>query len=536
MTSGDQTDASMVDQESASTPPSDTAPNTSVEPPTEAGADSKPVARGSGPLAARGLGIKKPTSPSVSTEDFEKAEQQEAKKRKNKKAPRPRLGGEREKKKEAEPNADDAAPAKPKFSPKRGRVAIPNRRSGLDDDLQAELDSQLAGTDVDEMLGGMAGMADRKDGLAEGTRVHALVLKIQDDSVFVSLGGPDEGVVPFEQFETEPKAGDTFEVVVRAMNSDDGLYVLSLPNAAMEVTAWEDMDEGAVVEAQITGANSGGLECKVGGMKGFIPISQISEYRVEDTSEFVDKRLLCVVTEANQRRGNLILSHKAVLQREREAKRKEQLETLEAGDIVEGTVQSIKDFGIFVDLGALEGLVHISKLSWERIKHPSEVAEVGQKVKVKIDSINTETGKISLSYRDTLENPWDAAEATYAVGSIVKGSVTRIAPFGCFVKLGPGVEGLVHISELAHHRVSKVDAFISEGQEVEVKVLSFDRDSQKIALSIKQAQTLATPSEEKPEETAVEPPREVAVKPSHDGPLRGGNNRATGGEKFGLRW
>ncbi|MEM6472614.1 MAG: S1 RNA-binding domain-containing protein, partial [Planctomycetota bacterium] len=146
-----------------------------------------------------------------------------------------------------------------------------------------------------------------------------------------------------------------------------------------------------------------------------------------------------------------------------------------------------------------------------------------------------ETGKVGLSYRDMLENPWDAAEAEFAIGTVHRGTVSRIASFGAFVRLAAGIEGLVHVSELAHHRVSKIDAFVSEGQEVEVKVLSFDRASQKISLSMKAAQKIADDSKPVKEEVE-EPQREVAVKPAHEGPLRGGNNRETGGEQFGLRW
>ncbi|MFK8113116.1 MAG: 30S ribosomal protein S1, partial [Rubripirellula sp.] len=318
---------------------------------------------------------------------------------------------------------------------------------------------------------------------------------------------------------------------------EDGLYILSLPGGTVEVTDWEDLEEGSVVEATVTGNNAGGLECKVGGVKGFIPISQISEYRVEDTSEFVDQRFRCVVTEANMRRGNLVLSRRAILEREREEKRKEQLEQIEAGQEMDGIVRSIKDFGAFVDLGGVRGMIKSSKLSWDRVKHPSEVLEVGQKVRVQIDTFDKETAKIGLSYRDLLENPWDTAEAEFDVGSVHKGTVTRIAAFGCFVRLTAGVEGLVHISELANHRVSKVETFVSEGQEVEVKILSFDRDSQKVALSIKAAQQSAVQeSGSASEDDTPEPVREPDVKPMHDGPLKGGNNTDTGGEKFGLRW
>ena len=236
------------------------------------------------------------------------------------------------------------------------------------------------------------------------------------------------------------------------------------------------------------------------------------------------------------RRGNLVLSRRAILEREKEEKRKEQLEKIQEGDVMEGVVRSVKDFGAFVDLGGLDGLIHVSKLSWERVKHPSEVLEVGQKVQVRIDRFDKETGKIGLSYRDLLDNPWDTAEAEFAIGTICKGTVSKIAAFGCFVRLAPGVEGLVHISELAHHRVSRVDTFVSEGQEVEVKVLSFDREAQKIGLSMKAVQ--GPPADAKPTKPAEEdePQREPVVKPTHAGPLKGGNNTDTGGERFGLRW
>ena len=499
----------------------------STPPPTS----SAPVARGSGPLAMRG--INKPSSPTVDPSKLQGGSTTAGKKKK--KAPRPRLGGEKDT--AAEDNSRGGI-AIPTAQPRRSKISVPNVRHALPDDVQAEFENLLGEDDFSGMMEGPAADAVKKNPLEDGARVQGLVLKIHADDVFISLGGPDEGVVPFVQFKEEPVIGSSVEVIVRGLNREDGLFSLSLPGGTIEANDWEDLEEGTVVEASVTGTNNGGLECKVGGVKGFIPISQITEYRVEDTSEFVDKKLLCVVTESNARRGNLVLSHRAVLEREREEKRHEQLEKIQVGDETEGTVRSIKDFGAFVDLGGLDGLIHISKLSWERVKHPSEVLEEGQKVKVKIDKIDEATGKISLSYRDLLENPWNAAEADFSVGSIHKGIVTRTATFGCFVRLAPGVEGLVHVSELAHHRVSKVDAFVQQDNEVEVKVLSFDRETQKISLSIKAAQQTAAAAIQasEKEEEVEEPQREVAVKAQHDGPLRGGNNRDTGGAQFGLRW
>jgi ribosomal protein S1 len=431
----------------------------------------------------------------------------------------------------------EAADAKMVKQDRTTKVAIPNLRQGLSDDLMAELERELAGADVDGFLGGNAGMANRKEPLEDGQRVSGKVLKIHDDSVFVALGGPDEGVVAFANFTAaEPKIGDSVEVIVRGINNADGLYVLTLPGEAVDVSEWEDIENGSIVEATITGSNSGGLECKVGGIRGFIPISQISEHRVEDTSEFVDQKMICVVTESNPRRGNLVLSRRAVLERERQEKKKEQLEKIEEGDLLEGVVRTIKDFGAFVDLGGLEGLIHISKLSWDRIKHPSEVLEVGQKVRVKIDKVDKQTGKMSLSYRDLLENPWDSFATNTAIGTVMKGAVTRTANFGAFVRLAAGVEGLVHISEVAGHRVSNVAAFVNEGQEVEVKILSIDRDSQKISLSMKQVHAKAAEASDTEVEEVEEPVREPVIKASHSGPLRGGNDRSVGGERFGLRW
>lgn len=417
------------------------------------------------------------------------------------------------------------------------KLAPPSLRQPLAGDLQAELERELAAAGaLDDFLGGMAGMANRSEPLQEGQRIHGVILKIHQDSVFVQLGGPDEGVLPFEQFsESEPNIGDSIEVVVVGLSAADGLYQLTLPGEAVSVTDWSDIESGSVVEATVTASNSGGLECTVAGIRGFMPISQISEHRVEDTTEFVGQKFLCLVTEANPRRGNLVLSRRAILERERQERRQQQIDQIEAGDLLEGVIRSVKDFGAFVDLGGLEGLIHISKLSWERIKHPSEVVEEGQKVKVKVDKIDKQTGKLSLSYRDLLENPWDTAAASIAPGSVMSGTVTRIAAFGAFVRIAAGVEGLVHISEIANHRVSNVASFLSEGQAVDVKVLSIDPDSQKIALSIKQAQHKAEEAAPEDEETELEPAQPV-IRPQHSGPLRGGHDKPTGGERFGLRW
>jgi predicted RNA-binding protein with RPS1 domain len=418
----------------------------------------------------------------------------------------------------------------------RSKVNVPNIRGPLDDDLQADLEAAMMQADLKQLI--TPGAGPSLSAPSEGQRISARVIKVHGDSVFVSLGGPHEGIVPELQFAEPVEPGMMVDVVVRGFSAEDGLYMVVVPGKSIQVEDWSDLEEGAVVDVVVTGVNSGGLEVKVGSVDGFMPAGQVSEHRIEDFSEFVGQRMTCTITESSERRRKLIVSRRAILEREREEKRKEQLSKINVGDIMEGTVRTIKDFGAFVDLGGLEGLIHISRMSWDRIKHPSEVMEEGQRVRVKLEKIDPETGKIGLSYRDLLDHPWDGAAQKYPVGATVRGTVTRIAAYGAFVRIASGVEGLVHVSELAHHRVFKVDNVVKEGEEVEVKVLSVDPEAQKISLSLKATQAKPESEKEKakPEVEEEGPPPEPVVKRQHTGPLKGGTDRPSGGESIGLRW
>jgi small subunit ribosomal protein S1 len=417
--------------------------------------------------------------------------------------------------------------------PIASKVPVPNarRRDASEDE---ELEGVLAGADLDAlMIGDRKGRADV--GLETGGRYQARVIKIHNANVFVTLGGPNEGVIPLLQFTDMPTEGLNVEVVIRSFNADEGLYELSIPGEAISANDWGDLEEGAVVEARVESANTGGVECKVGNVRGFIPISQLSEFRIENAADYVGQKLLCVITESNPRRGNLVLSHRAVLEREKQQKRQERLASLEIGQKCEGTVRKVMDFGVFVDIGGLDGLIHISQLSWDKVKHPSEVVKEGDNVSVRIEKFDPKTGKISLSYRDSQDDPWNDADARFPAGSTTSGTVSRLANFGAFVKLATGIEGLVHISELAHRRVQNVGQVLKEGQEVEVKILSVDRNAQRISLSLKATQAkpenAKTQSESAPEE---ESRRESSVR-KYQGPLRGGTGSG-GGELFGLKF
>ena len=366
------------------------------------------------------------------------------------------------------------------------------------------------------------------------------VARIHGDNVFFSLGGRNEGVASLRQFPEPPALGAEMEVIVKSYSADDGLYELVIPGASAHVEDWSDLVEGTVVEARITGANTGGLECKVGTIRGFIPSSQIAMFRVEDYAEYLDQKLLCVVTEVNPKRKNLVLSRRAVLEREKEEAREAAAREPGSGaSCRKGSCARSLTSARLSTIGGIDGLVHISQLSWDRVNHPSEVLQEGQKIRVKIEKVDLQTGKIGLSYRDLLEHPWVNIEDKFPVDSVVTGTVSRIAKFGAFVKLAPGVEGLIHISELSHGRVPNVGSVVTEGQDVEVKVLSVDPDAQRIALSMK----AVLPEPERDEEVVAateqnaesEAKQETAVARRRK-PLRGGTSRESGGEQFGLRW
>lgn len=416
----------------------------------------------------------------------------------------------------------------------RASVPVPNRRE-RSDELEAEVAAALGGLSLEAIVAAEGKTSG--DRLENESRHRAQVAEVHGDDVFFTLGGKSQGVASLRSFVEPPQIGDMVDVVVTGLNPEDNLYDLAIRGAAIVAGKRADVAEGSLVEAKITGANTGGLECEVAGTRGFIPASQVALYRIENFGEFVGQKLVCVVTQSSEGRGNLVLSRRAVLEREKEESKRTLLAELEPGQMREGIVRKIQDFGAFVDLGGVDGLIHVSQLSWERVKHPSEVVAEGQKVRVRIEKIDEATGKIGLSLKNPEEHPWTGIEQKFPVGSLVRGPVSRIAQFGAFVKLAPGVEGLIHISELAHHKVFRVENVVKEGEEVECKVLSVDADAQRIGLSLKAtiAKAVKESDKAKDQPEVDEPPRTPVI-PKRGGPLKGGAGKTSGGEQFGLRW
>lgn len=394
----------------------------------------------------------------------------------------------------------------------------------LDDaELASMMDSQQSESDVDE--------------LTVGEKYKGTVSRLHNEDVFISIKGRFDGVVSSRSFKKLPEIGAMLDVIVSKYDQAEGIYELRIPGGAIDVGEWDDLSQGSVVEVKITGSNTGGLECSVNNIRGFIPGSHIDIARVENFGDFVGQKMEVMIQEVNPKKKKLVLSRRAILEKERQARQKEVLENIESGVTTEGVVTRLMDFGAFIDIGGVEGLAHVSKLSWDRVNHPKDVVSVGQKVKVKIEKVNKETGKISLSIKDTIENPWLTIAERYPDGTVVKGKVTRTTDFGAFVRIEDGIEGLIHISELTHGRVPSVNSAVKVGDDVEVKILNVDTRKRRIGLSRKA--TMEPPKTEgrggRDREPVEENVREMAVKPIH-GKLKGGRGDTSGGEQFGLKW
>ena len=357
----------------------------------------------------------------------------------------------------------------------------------------------------------------------EGDLVNGTVVKIEHDEVLVDIGFKSEGVVPVRELSIRKDAdpseivnlGDEIEALVLQKEDKDGRLILSKKRAEYE-RAWISVEEkfnnGENVEGEVIEVVKGGLILDIG-LRGFLPASLVDLRRVKDLSTYIHSTLEARVIEMDRNRNNVVLSRRVVLEEGRKAERAEVLAKLAKGMHLKGVVSSIVDFGAFVDLGGIDGLVHISELSWSHVNHPSEVVKVGQEVEVEVLDVDMSRERISLGLKQTTEDPWRTLVKNYPVGSIVEGTVTKLVPFGAFVELGDGIEGLVHISEMASRHVDVPSQVSNVGDPVQVKVMDIDMDRRRISLSMKAAaETLGVEIEvaelEKPE-TDDEPAGDV---------------------------
>ncbi len=328
-----------------------------------------------------------------------------------------------------------------------------------------------------------------------GDRVKGQVTKVEEKQVLVDIEGSKlDGIIPIselsslhvEKAEDAVSVGDELDLEVQKVEEE--ALILSKRKVDAE-KAWEELkgkfESGEVFEAEVKDVVKGGLVVDLG-VRGFVPASLVESYFVEDFSDYKGKTLSFKIVELDQEKNRLILSHRAVVEEEQGKKKQDLLAAIQSGQVIEGTVQRITDFGAFVDIGGVDGLVHISQLSHEHVEKPSDVVEEGQQVQVKVLSVDRDNERISLSIKETLPGPWADIDEKAPKGSTLEGTVKRLVSYGAFVEVFPGVEGLVHISQISHKHIGTPHEVLQEGQTVKVKVLEVNKDDQRLSLSMKE--------------------------------------------------
>ncbi len=329
-----------------------------------------------------------------------------------------------------------------------------------------------------------------------GDVVTGTVVEVQSDYVLVDINYKSEGLIPIDEFRVVDgvravSPGDKVEVLIDRIENENGMIGLSKNKADM-MRAWTDISKAAeneeVIEGTVIAKVKGGLEVDIG-VKAFLPGSQIDLRPVRNMDVFIGKKYKFKVIKFNKKRGNIVLSRRALLEEERESMRTQTLDQIKEGSVVTGVVKNITDYGAFIDLGGMDGLLHITDMSWGRVKHPSELLNVGDEIQVKVLKYDTEKERVSLGMKQMQPDPWETVKAAYPVGAKLKGKVVSLAEYGAFVEIGEGVEGLIHVSEMSWtKRVKHPSQIVNVGDEVEVQVLEVDPETRRISLGMKQLQ------------------------------------------------
>src|SRR5438094_5410296 len=362
---------------------------------------------------------------------------------------------------------------------------------------EARTTPQVAVNDIGDAEAFLAAIDETIKYFNDGDIVEGIIVKVDRDEVLLDIGYKTEGVIPSRELsikhDVDPnevvKVGDLVEALVLQKEDKEGRLILSKKRAQYE-RAWGTIekikDEDGIVTGTVIEVVKGGLILDIG-LRGFLPASLVEMRRVRDLQPYVGKELEAKIIELDKNRNNVVLSRRAWLEQTQSEVRSTFLQTLQKGQIRSGVVSSIVNFGPFVDLGGVDGLVHVSELSWKHIDHPSEVVEVGQEVTVEVLDVDMDRERVSLSLKATQEDPWREFARTHAIQQIVPGKVTKLVPFGAFVRVDDGIEGLVHISELAERHVEIPEQVVQVGSDVMVKVIDIDLERRRISLSLKQA-------------------------------------------------
>jgi small subunit ribosomal protein S1 len=355
-----------------------------------------------------------------------------------------------------------------------------------DAELARELEQQLAGVSSED-LERMTAVQPHEPQTDESGRVRGRIVEVRGSDVFVDIGGKSEAVVPLHEFDANdpPQSGQMLSFSMHGMDADSGLMRLSLREARPDPDL-SSLQVGEVIEARVTGMNIGGLELMTRTLRAFMPKSQIDLLRVEDLTPYIGRRLECEVTEMDRRGKRIVVSRRRVLERQRAEQREQALSELQAGQTRQGVVRRLVDFGAFVDIGGMEGLLHVSDMSYGRVQHPSEIVQEGQPIEVQVLRVDRERNRISLGLKQLEPDPWTLVDANYRPGSTVEGRVVKLMNFGAFVQLEQGVEGLIPVSEMSWtQHVRHPRDLLSEGDTVRVSILNVDPGQRRISLSLK---------------------------------------------------
>jgi small subunit ribosomal protein S1 len=388
------------------------------------------------------------------------------------------------------PTTPDAAFAPDASAPSAGQVILDRPGGTLTSSGDSIVDNDLTDAEFEEAL------ESSIQAMEEGRVIEGVVVKVDPDEVLLDIGWKSEGVIPVRELsikaDVDPRTivevGDVVAALIMNREDELGRLVLSKKRAQYEA-AWGSIEriytEDRTVQGTVIEVVKGGLIVDIG-LRGFLPASLVEMRRVRDLTPFIGQTLECKIIELDRNRNNVVLSRRKFLEETQSEFRNDFLNSLQPGEVRAGVVSSIVNFGAFVDLGGVDGLVHVSELSWKHIDHPSEVVEVGDEVEVEVLDVDLQRERVSLSLKNTQEDPWARFAREHDLGSVVPGEVTKLVPFGAFVKVADGIEGLVHISELSDQHVEAPEAVVNVGDKVEARVIDVDSVRRRVSLSLKQ--------------------------------------------------
>jgi small subunit ribosomal protein S1 len=386
----------------------------------------------------------------------------------------------------APPSPTSGTPGTPPVDPSRDPLRDTYRPT---DNIDTDVEAALADVSMDDIYASNAptNTAEKLTGEQQGKIVSVASDK---DDVMIDLGGIHQGVAPLEQWDGRiPAPGEAEAFNVERYDEDENLYLLNRKGKASKNATFETLEHGQIVEALVTGVNKGGLECRIGRtIRAFMPSGQIDVQFHKDISVFLNEKVQARIQKLDKAGKNVVLSRRFVVEQERRQAKQELLKQIEEGDIRHGTISNVMDFGAFVDLGGTDGLLHVSEMTFRRHVKPSDIVKKGDHVEVKVLKIDPNTGKISLSLRAAMPDPWENAREKYAPGGTVTARVTKVTSFGAFLEVEEGLEGLLPMSEMSYTRIRSPKDAVSEGETVRVVVLTMDENAKKLTFSLKQVQ------------------------------------------------